>query len=239
MGPPSAGRREASGKASTQKGAVQCPPGALSRTTTAWEALPGGLRAAAGCSWSSWLPRPRRLPAWIIAAEKQEARRSALDRQIPQKRESPPECERTLSAAKEQAAALSPPSQSWTIRSRPRGEAGLPGQKKSATAHKDALQAAEHTTNRVSRAETPTAPIRRSWPPFTPPLSSCAPKRRSCPLWISRLCGEQKDALTTQKAALSDLLKPSTPGSPPTPPPSRISAPGCRRCRSWRTDTPG
>lgn len=201
---------EASGKASTQKGAVDAAQETLSRTTTALfgETLPEDIRAAAGVQLEQLAAQAEEITRLIIAAEKQEARRSALDRQIPQKEKALAECERTLSAAKEQAAALSASIAELDNQIQATGEKLAYPDKKSATAHKDALQEQLKTLQTaLSRAENAHSTYKEELAALHAAIEQLRAQTAELPAVDLQALREQKDALTTQKAALSAKLK--------------------------------
>ena len=201
---------EASGKASTQKGAVDAAQEALSKTTTALfgETPPEDIRAAAGVQLEQLAAQAEEITRLIIAAEKQEARRSALDRQIPQKEKALAECERTLSAAKEQAAALSASIAELDNQIQATGEKLAYPDKKSATAHKDALQEQLNTLQTaLSRAENAHSTYKEELAALHAAIEQLRAQTAELPAVDLQALREQKDALTTQKAALSAKLK--------------------------------
>lgn len=201
---------EASGKASTQKGAVDAAQEALSKTTTALfgETPPEDIRAAAGAQLEQLAAQAEEITRQIAAAEKQEARRSSLDRQIPQKEKALAECERTLSAAKEQATALSASIAELDNQIQATGEKLAYPDKKSATAHKDALQEQLNTLQTaLSRAENAHSTYKEELAALHAAIEQLRAQTAELPAVDLQALREQKDALTTQKATLSDKLK--------------------------------
>ena len=200
----------ASGKASTQKGAVDAAQEALSKTTTALFGAtpPEDIRAAAGAQLEQLAAQAEEITRQIAAAEKQEARRSSLDRQIPQKEKALAECERTLSAAKEQAAALSASIAELGSQIKATGEKLAYPDKKAATAHKDALQEHLNTLKTaLSRAEAAHSTCKEELAALHAAIEQLRAQTAKLPAVDPQALREQKDALTAQKTALSAKLK--------------------------------